>query len=216
MKIIAAIALAGIFLGIGCKSHTTENDTYFEGKITYKISVIPITQDADTTFLQSVFPSQATMYFKEGNFYETFEGGIIREEFYNREENKDYTIQNSNDTLFWINCGKEYIPIENLEINKNKKQILSIECDELVLKYKFKTVKYYFNSDTLKINPEWYEKFIFQSKNIQMQKMKSLYLGFEMEYPDFTIIWTTVRIEPQKVDEKLFQIPNGKILVENK
>jgi hypothetical protein len=211
MKIITLFLLTTSTLIAGCNP-TPINNNYFEGKITYEINYVPKTKNADTAFLNMLTPSKAEMYYKEGNFYEKFEGGLIREEYYRKNENKDYTLQDSNDTLYWIDCGKEGAGLQKTEVNPAKKKILGIMCDELVLHYNYKRVKFYFNPDTLKINPDWYAKFTFQNKNIQMQMMKSLYLGFEMEYPDFTIVWTITNIEPQKINDKLLLIPSNKIL----
>jgi hypothetical protein len=216
-KSIMIFIFAGIILITGCNSSATKNNNnYFEGKLTYDISYIPTTSSADTAFLKAFVAKGAEMSFKEGSYNEIFYGGGIRQEIYNQKENRDYNLLDSKDTLYWLDCSKKSPEPVQVQINKKKKTILGIECDELVFSYPSKTIRYYFNSDTLKIDPDWYKNFTFQNKSMQMQKMGSLYLGIEMEYPDFIITWTTVKIQPQKIDEKEFIIPKSKMLKEEK
>ena len=104
----------------------------------------------------------------------------------------------------------------HFKINPKKEKILGINCDELITYYANKTVSFYFNSDTLKINPDWYKSFTLSNKNLNTQKMKSLYLKYKIEYPDFIATVTATSILWQTIDNKIFSAPTNKILIEDK
>ena len=46
--------------------------------------------------------------------------------------------------------------------------------------------------------------------------MKSIYLKYKIEYPDFIAIVTATSVKRQKIDAKLFSVPKNKILIEDK
>ena len=102
------------------------------------------------------------------------------------------------------------------EINPKKEKVLEIECDELVTYYDNKIVSFYFNPDTLRIDPNWYKHFTTANKNFNSQKMKSIYLKYKAEYPDFIVTVTATSLKWQELENKLFLVPKNKILIEDK
>ena len=212
-----ATLLLGLIVLIACSSHTATTDSkYFEGKLTFKNTYIIKTDKVDSTYLDKIFGKTAETFFKEGNYFEKYDGGFMLWQLYNRYENKTYTNQNQIDTLHWFSCKQPGQKILNTEINPKKEKILGIDCDELVIHYTNKTVYYYFNSDTLKINADWYKDFSYLNKNSNTQKMKSIYLQYKLEYPDFIATVTATSISWQIIDDKIFSAPTDKVLIEDK
>ncbi|MEO6691910.1 MAG: hypothetical protein ABIO44_06180 [Saprospiraceae bacterium] len=213
--------LTTIFLGltvfIACSSWTATTDNkYFEGKLTFKNTYIIKTDKVESAYLDKVFGKTAETFFKEGNYFEKYDGGFMLWQLYNRQNNKTYSSRNQTDTVYWFDCGQPGQKILRTEINPKKENILGIDCDELVIYYNSKTVSYYYNSDTLKVNPEWYKDFTYLNKNINTEKMKSIYLKYKLEYPDFIANVTATSISWQTIDNKIFSVPIDKILIEDK
>jgi len=209
--------LLGLSVIIACSLTTkTDDKNYFEGRIIYKNEYIIKTNKVDTTYLDKIFGKTADLYFKEGNYLEKYDGGSSLEQLYNKLDNKVYLKKDQSDTLYWFSCDKPGQKILKFEINRKKEKIVGIDCDELVTYYDNKTVSFYFNSDTLKINPDWYLNFKVSNKNLNTQKMKAIYLKYKIEYADFIATVTATSISNQKIDDKIFLVSQDKILIEDK
>jgi hypothetical protein len=217
MKNKTTSKLLGLSIIIACSPTKKTNDqVYFEGKILYKNEYIIKTNKVDSVYLDKIFGKTADLSFKEGNYLELYDGGFMLEQLYNKHDNKTYVKRNESDTLYWFDCGTQGQKMLKFEINPKRENILGIDCDELVTYYDNKTVSFYFNSDTLRINPEWYENFTTSNKNLNTQKMKAVYLKYKIEYADFIATVTATSITRQKIDDKSFSIPKNKILIEDK
>lgn len=205
------------FLFIFCSSTTSKKEKgYFEGKISYKNEYLIKSNKVDSAFFNRAFGKTAVLLFKNGNYFEKYDGGTMLEQFYIRKENKIYIKKSQSDTLYWTDCGIANEKMLKYKINKKREIILGIECDELVTYYKNKIVSFYFNSDTLKINPDWYKDFKVANKNMNIQVIKALYLKYKFECADFIATVTATSISQQKVDNDVFIIPRDKILIEEK
>ncbi|MBS3913648.1 MAG: hypothetical protein KG003_04065 [Bacteroidetes bacterium] len=209
--------LFGLLVIVACSSTQKTNDKeYFEGKIMYKNEFVIKTNKVDSAYLDKAFGKAANLYFKEGNYLELYDGGTMLEQLYLKQDNKTYVRKNQSDTLYWYDCGRPGQKMLKFEINPKKEKILGIDCDELVTYYPNKTVSFYFNSDTLRINPEWHRNFTAFNKNLNTQNMKAVYLKYKIEYPDFIATVTATTISRQQIDNKLFSVPKNKILIEDK
>jgi hypothetical protein len=217
MNFKTILNIIGILLFLSCTSSSKlESNNFFEGRIIYKNEFIFKTNEIDTNSIIKFFGKTADLYFKEGNYVEKYDDGDMLEQLYRKQDNKIYIKRNQSDTLFWMNCGRPGKSILRFELNPTKETILGIVCDELITYYENKTVSFYFNSDTLKINPDWYSTFTLTNKNINTQKMKSIYLKYKIEYPNFIASVIATSISQQMLDSRLFTIPKNKILVEDK
>ena len=125
------------------------------------------------------------------------------EQTFNKADNKTYVKKKlDSGTLYWFDCGTPAQPMLLFEINKHKEKILGIDCDELITCYNNKTVTFYYNSDTLKINPNWYKNFTHSNKNSNEAKMKAVYLKYKIEYADFIATVTATSIIPRKINKQ--------------
>ena len=210
MKILAFVVL----LLTNCSSKSdSQSKEYFEGKIIYKNSA----QSKNTSFtsedLLRLSGDSSIFYFKNGNFRQDYDAKNLKQEFYIQKDNRGYIRENNSDTLFWYDRSNPGTEILKHELNKNRSEILGIKCDELILYYQNKTITYYFNSDSLKINPKWYELFTDLNKNFTSKKMGVLFLKCQLEYPDAIFQLTATSIVHEKLDNTFFQIPSNAVLI---
>jgi hypothetical protein len=208
-----------LILGLVVSSCSTDSQTkkiqYFEGNIKFKNEYFIKTDKVTADYLDKIFGKTADLYFKEGNYLEIYDKGFMLEQLYRVPDNKNYIKRNGSDSLFWYSCSVPEKKMIKYEINPKKEKILGIECDEYITYYDNKTVTFYYNSDTLKINPEWYSRFTLTNKNINTSRMKAMYLKFKIEYPDFWFTVTATSITHKKIENKIFDIKQNTILIQD-
>lgn len=203
-----------LFAAVMCSVKDEKNQVpYFEGKIVLENEFIIKVDKAEIRDLKKLYGSRTEFFLKEGNILERYDGGEVLESWYLMRENKLYEKKHNPDTLYWSDCGLPGQKILKIEINPKKEKILGIECDELITYYGHKKTFYYFNSDTLGINPDWYKKFTITNKNISSLRMKAACLKYKIEYADFIITGTATSISHQNLNDDLFAIPEHKILI---
>jgi hypothetical protein len=189
---------------------------YFEGKVVYQVFIQPKQPGIDTATLRSLVGHSSVFYFKEGNYKQLYDTWGMKEELYLKAENRSYFKLEGNDTLYWRSMAEAPKKITSSEINRKKGTVLNIICDELVVNYPDETRRFYYNSDTLSIDPVWLGKYAFSDKNFTSEKMRSLFLKCELDYPEFTVSITAVSIEPGKLDDAMFRLPPNAVLKEKK
>ncbi len=193
-----------------------KSNDYFEGKITYNISYKFNTVSTSKPRMNKVFGEKSELFFKEGNYLEIYDGIFMSKQLYNKQDNKIYIEKSNKDTLYWTDCGQPGEKILRTEINHKKETILGIVCDELVVNYDFKTISYYFNSDSLSLDPDWFDPFTLTNKNLISQQMKAVYLKCKIEYADLSLSLTATSIVRQPIADQLFSVPEIMVLVEDK
>jgi hypothetical protein len=77
-------SLLFIFLSIETKQDVND---YFEGKIVYKNDVIIKNSKMDSTGLKQFVGRGLTLYFKEGNYLHTYDGGFLVKDVYRKDDN---------------------------------------------------------------------------------------------------------------------------------
>jgi hypothetical protein len=217
MKNIYSLIFIVLVLTTCSNNSQTKSTKYFEGNIKYKIEYGLKTDKLTAEYMVKTFGKTADVYFKDGNIYETYDGGVIIEELYRIADNKNYVRYSgvSADTLKWVSCTLPGQEILNYEIKPKQQIILGVVCDEYISQYKNKTVTYYFNADTLQVNPDRYKQFTLTNKDINTARMKANYLKFKLDYRDFWVTFTATEINAQTVDSKMFDIKPGTILAKD-
>jgi hypothetical protein len=206
--------LAILMIAISCTNAQTKK--YFEGKITYKFSLVSKNEKIDTNYLKNIFGNGSTLIFKQGNYYHKFEGGLMEFDIYKKEDNKYYLKKRGNDTLFWYDCGSAGDKIEKFLFSAKKENILGVTCDELIIQYNDKTESHYYNPDSISINPDWFKRFTLDGENIIDEKEKSIYLKRKVENSYFLLTETATKVRRERIDDKIFEISPTAILSERK
>jgi hypothetical protein len=218
MEFNKLIFLIGIFLIIAAcvPSKKKNGNNYFEGEIRYKNEYIAKTGEADTAALVRELGAGTNYYFKEGNHFERYSNAsALTYKIYSKKTNKLYYIkENQGDTMHWIDCSDNVGGrMLKFELHLKAEKILGIECDELITYYDNRTVFDYFNSDKLRINPDWLSKFKVYDKGWVFQKMGALPLKHKIEYKTFIYSSTATAIKEQTINDSLFMIPKSKVLI---
>ena len=185
---------------------------YFEGTITYRGDFLRLTNKYDSIILKAFAGGTTTLYVKDGNYLTVADKGITTRSLYRKNENIYYRARFNSDTVFWTRCDQTGQKILKFTKRAKVERILGIDCDELKVYYQNKTVTYYYNSDTLKANPDWYKKSTSYHENFYSREMKAVNLKSIIEYKDFVIIQTAVEIKQEKLDVSLFEVPNKPLL----
>jgi hypothetical protein len=212
MKIqITVLFFAVLFISGSCgiSSHN-----YFEGIVSYQHKIITKDPNFSIAKLEQFFGTGSILTFKEGNFAHMYSESIMKRDVYRRKENKFYFSTMSSDTTYWLDCGKKGDEILKFSFTPKKEKILGIICDELIIQYKNKTVKDYYNSSTLTTNPEWFAQYTLDGENIIDLKEKAIYLKRKVVYPEFTLVSTATSFTRTQVSDEVFTIPADAILVE--
>lgn len=192
------------------------DNNYFEGRITYKHEIVSKNSELDSSLLIKILGRGSTLFFKEGNFLHKYDGGLFKQDLYNKKNNKIYITKVDSDTTFWSDCGMPGDTILNFSFTPKKEKILGIDCDELIIYFKNKTESDYYNSDSIRINPDWLKNFKFDGENLIDQKEKAIFLKHKTEYPNFILVETATGFYREKLDESIFEIAPNQILIEQK
>lgn len=212
MKKIAFILF--FLVSCGFKNQQIKSN-YFEGKIIYKNSVESKSPNIDASELQKMSGDYSIFYFKEGNFKQFYNADRLLEETYIRKDNKEFIKKDNSDTLFWYDVSKPYRKINKFIINKKAETILGIMCDELITYYDNKTISYYYNSDSLMINKDWFKDFNYENKNFVTREMETLFLKCKIENTQVIFSITASAIYHEKIENTFFSIPKNSILIDD-
>lgn len=210
--ILSLLVLCTVSLSSTKQNKSTSN--YFEGKISYKAEFVRKSNKYDSINLSKAIGKFSNYFFKEGNFLIKNNDAISFMTLYQMKDNKMYTEKVWSDSVFYVDCGKPGFKILRFTITPKKEIILGINCDELKVFYENKTVTNYYNSDTLKQDPSWHNKFTFYNEDFYSQKMKSLSLKFIIERPDYVVTYTAISFAYTKLNDSIFSVPKNKPLVE--
>lgn len=191
------------------------NQTYFEGSITYKGDFVKKTDKYDSTTLALIAGLTTTLFVKDGKYLTVVESGITTQLLYRKDENTFYRQRFNSDTVYYTRANQPGQKILRFTKTPKVERILGIDCDELKVYYENKTVTYYYNSDTLRSNPDWFKNTTGYNENFYSQEMKAVNLKSVIEYKDFIVTQTATEIKSRKLDNKLFDIPE-KPMIEDK
>ena len=116
----------------------------FEGFIVYKNTCKSAKPDWKKEYCQMITDSSHVYYFKNGDYKYVYKDPSKWTLFINKEQ-KMYTKATK---IYRTDVSKNEDEILNIQINPKQLQVLGFECDELIIKCKNSTQKYYFNSVT--------------------------------------------------------------------
>lgn len=206
---IIALFLLG---SCGLKIHLPKTE-YFEGIIESKNTFINKTNVFDSLLISTLAGKGSRMYVKGGDFLAFSYGAKPKRMLYKNDENRIYSEEMFNDSLYWADGGWPAQKILNFYKTPKVEKILGIECDKLTVQYEYRTTRYYYNSDTLKVDPSLRSKYTYYNENFLNEQMKCIPIKTEIEYKDFVLIQTAVSIKSTKLSNDIFKVPK-KILVQ--
>ena len=200
-----------LFITIGCVG---QSQKFFEGEIIYKFDFKSDRVKDPSKLLTPIIGVGSTLYFKEGNYRHDYEGGIMEFDIYNREDNKMYEKKRNNDTIYWSDCGIVSNNILDTLFKSKTDTVMGIICDQFAVRYKKGSEVHYYNSDSIRINSEWFKDFKLNDEYLIDLKEKSIYLKSKNFFDFFELIETATKISRQTIDIEKFKIPKNSILVQ--
>jgi hypothetical protein len=187
---------------------------YFEGRIHYMYEIKAKSKKIDLRRFEKTLGKGSTLLFRDGNFRQNYEGGLFEFDLYNRPDNRLYRKERHNDTIYWYDCSKGGKSIRDLKVSTQKKTILGIVCDQLDVQYQDYSHVEYYNSDSIRIDPQWFAKY---KRNDQYKVdaiQKSILLRSEHEFPAVSIITQAIKVQRETISPDVFKIPANTILRE--
>jgi hypothetical protein len=210
------ILLMSLFIICCSWRNKKENNNYFEGIITYRVDIEISNFLIDSTLIRKAVGSTSQLFFKEGNYIETNDGGQFSKTIYRKQDNKEFTEKTGTDTSIWTDCSRTGDKILKLELNPKKEKVLGIDCDELIIYYNNRTESDYYNSDSFHINPNWFTNYVKDGENEIDLKEQAVCLKHKVEYPGFTFILSATSFSRRELDDNIFRLPFNQVMVEGK
>ncbi len=176
----------------------------FEGSIVYKSSCRSSKPDWKKEYCQMIADSSHVYYFKNGNYKYVY-NDIEKWTLFINKEQKMYTKAKK---IYRTSVFQNEDEIVNIQINPKKTIVLGYECDELILKCKNSTQKYYYNSVT-EIDPKLMEKHQLANLNtiISITKAIPIKTIFIIEDQGFELETVAFEIKKAPLSAALFTLP---------
>jgi hypothetical protein len=180
----------------------------FEGEVIYQNmykSKIPSLTDEKFASLMG----STQEYFIKGDKYKSVSNGeLLQWQLYVPMENKLYIKMSNNEAALWTDAGINSDSVISMVLNKKAIDILGYKCDELILNCKSGTQKYYFNAK-LVIDSKLFVNHKFGNWYYFVSKTNAVPLKMEIDNAQFTMTSTAVKVNPEKLEASVFQLPEG-------
>lgn len=201
---------------ITCLYINASGQRYFEGTIDYQFTFESKQINNPEKILPQVLGEGSVLFFKEGNYKHEYKGGILEYTLYNRQDNKVYHKKRNNDTLYWVDCSKRHDGILDTQFTPRADRILAIQCDRMIIRFKDNSEVHYYNQDSIRIDPQWFESFKLNDQYLIDRRERSINLKSEQIYPQFTLIETAIAINRRSIPIEKFRLPQNVVLVEER
>jgi hypothetical protein len=181
---------------------------YFEGEIIYDVEYIKKDSAFDLSNLPSWPSKTARSLVKNGSWIQSLEGSnIIQFEFFNKQQNQQIYKIRASDTLIYLDYSKlqsDLAPVTSIKTMKGTDTILGKVCDKLILQSSSLTLTLLYDSDYLKIDPDWYINTKGGYYNVIYPRTKSLYLKAIVETDKFISIIKARKVKFKEVPDEAF------------
>lgn len=201
-KVLAYIITVSFFLFISGKGKKE-----FEGIIYYKTTVLSKTEDFTTPALLDVYGDSMTLYYKKGNYKMVFNGKEVKEIYYLKEKNMQYTVRVGVDTLFYSLCENEFRTIVSSTYTSNAGKVMKRKCNMIVNDLGDSKNHYWFDPSVY-VDPANFKKHVFGYVNMYFEKAQAYWLKYKYEGVFFDLTHTATKIKKMKIDDRTFELPN--------
>ena len=188
-------------------SQVAFSQTFFEGDIVYKFDL----QKKDSSFDETsiiTYPAKTTIgIYKNGDWLQNPDDGIIEYSYFNHTDNKRYWKIRGADTLLYELGDKNREPeIDStltLKTEYNTDTVLGFVCNRLVIKTKDLNLTFIY-TPSFAVSPSWYENTKIGFYNIIYGSIKAIYLKSIVETKDYVSTMTVQSIQQRKIFDKEF------------
>ncbi len=204
-------AILASFLVLFCLTSKAQN---FEGKVNYQNTFKSKIPNVSDDMLTQMMGASLEYTHKEGDYKTTSNGTFLLWQLYVKKDNKLYTSVANSNSVFWNDGAENKDEVLKTELNKDVVEILGHKCDELILTCKSGVQKYYFTSK-FKLDPKLFEDYKYGNFHDYVVKAKAVPLKISIDNVQFTMESVATSVDPQKIDNALFQLPEGAVLEKN-
>lgn len=180
----------------------------FEGEIIYTNSYKSKTPQIKADQLSAMMGDKQTYLYKDGNYKSTLNGQVVQWQLYLKKDNKLYNKMATSENLLWNDASVQGDEVLDIKINKGVTEILGYKCDEIILKCKSGTQKFYFSSK-LAVDPSLFVKHKLGNWYDFISKAKALPLKTIIENDQFVITSTAVKVTKKVIEASVFALPKG-------
>jgi hypothetical protein len=184
-----------------------ERKNEFEGIITYSIELKSKKEYLSSEKLSQLYGSEMNLFIKNGNYKMVYNGNDIKEVYYLKKINKEYSLRKNMDTLYMASLEKEDRQLNSSKIIDTVVMINQRPCKVLINKVDNIINIYYFDT-TLYLNPKNYKNYKFNYANLYYEKAKSQWLKYEFQGTSFNLIYTAKKIVEKKLNDSIFELPH--------
>ena len=213
MKVKPLILLISIFTLTSFSTHKKS----FEGIITYKTEIRFKKENFQYRdyFEQKFGDTLKVFYNKNGDIFKKFLNTGDRGYDFNlylNSNNHYYAKWKNLDTIYHYNVSEQTLDFVNKTTGQSEK-ILGKECDfiqiegfephgkqTVIQKYSYSGFPY-LDSDLFKNFSDFYTNYL-------IEKAKSPFMKMELDLGDYVVTYTAINIEPKKLKENIFELPN--------
>ena len=200
LKLLSFIIIATFCQDLFCQS--------FEGKITFKNNFTSKSKQVNGSQLNVLMGTEQDYFIKANNYASLFNGRFIKKQIYSSAESRGYTITGQTDTAYWEDYKLNKDSMLTHQIILNKDTVLGIPCNLLIVKSKSSTSMYYYNSDTLIIDPNIFKNHNYGNWYNVVLITRCIPLKTIFENEQFQMVSEAVKIEKGMVDDKIFDLPD--------
>ncbi len=178
------------------------SQTFFEGDITYKFDLQKKDSSFDETIILTYPAKTTTNIYKNGNWLQKPDDGMIEYSYFNHLVNKNYWKLKGTDTLFY-ELGNESREGEvdstlKTKIEYNTDTILGFICNRLIIQTQNLKLTIIY-SPLFVINPAWYQNTKMGYYDIIYSSTKAVYLESIVETKDYVSEMTAQEVHKRKI-----------------
>ncbi|MGZ4117713.1 MAG: hypothetical protein ACXVPY_09540, partial [Bacteroidia bacterium] len=156
--------------------------------------------------LKNSFGSEMILYRKNGNYKTSNNGNDLKNVYYLKSTNTEYTLRKKADTLYTLSFDKEDRVLKSSKIIDTTVIVAGRKCK--IFETEIGDVKnlYYFDP-SLYIDPENYKNCKFSYMNLYYEKTRSPWIKYEYHGKNFNYTYTATKIEEKELDNTIFELP---------
>ncbi len=197
----------------------------FEGTISYKMEALNPNPEMipDSTWqegIKSQFGEKGFMlqkyFYKKGNYISEIEAGDAKGfQAYNSKDGLLYSWQDKSDTAITVNSKKFMYELIEIIDSEETDTILGIPCKSVIVKSKMGKMTLWYNPDYFKMDSKFYEGHKYGHWEQILKRIGCLPLKMEQKGFMTHVVQTAIEFEEIPIDDKKFDIPKFKELIEN-
>ena len=178
----------------------------FEGSITYKIEYFSKDGQLITDRKQRTLGDTSISFIKKGNYSIEYPHSRVEKVIYLSDKSVYYTMFRRYDTIFAQNYKVPTSPIKSYGKVDTTENVLNYNCKG----YKVTTTSssfLFFYADSIYLGSDYFKEHKESGYNYYTKDTKSVYLKLLLSLKDYDVLFTAVKINNEKVDDKIFIVP---------